>query len=61
MPTSRLSILLATLLALPAAAQGPAEDAANGDYGGYHTWPEIRAKIDEWKTARPELVHETSI
>jgi hypothetical protein len=55
----------AALLVLAApelVAQEPTlDDAANGDYGGYFTWPEIRAKIEAWKKARPELVHETAI
>lgn len=51
------------LLLLLAVAGGrvPQDDAANGDYGGYFTWPEIKAKIAAWKRARPSLVHETSI
>ncbi len=52
----RLALGLALLLA---PRQDP--DAANGDYGGYFTWPEIRAKIAGWKRERPDLVHEVSI
>jgi hypothetical protein len=40
---------------------GAQEDGANGDYGGYHTWPEIREKIGEWKRRQPGLVQETAI
>jgi Predicted carboxypeptidase len=32
-------------------------DAANGDYGGYYTWPEMQEKISEWRSKYPGLVH----
>jgi hypothetical protein len=41
---------------------GPDADiAANGDYGEYYTWPELRAKIDGWKAAHPTLIHESTL
>ncbi len=42
---------------VPAATTGSDRDASNGDYGGYFTWPEIKAKIASWQKARPDLVH----
>ncbi len=52
---------LVAFFALSAGPQDRRDDSANGDYGGYHTWPEILEKIAGWKRARPGLVHETSI
>lgn len=37
----------------------PQDDAPNGDYGYFHTWPEIRAKMAALKKSHPDLVHET--
>jgi hypothetical protein len=34
------------------------DDTPNGDYGGYYTWTEIKAKIAEWRTKYPNLVQE---
>lgn len=33
----------------------------NGDYGGYYTWPEMKDKIAAWRSAYPNLVHQTSL
>ncbi len=44
------------LLALPGD-----DDAPNGDYGGFHTWPEILEKISTLQKSRPDLVHRASL
>ena len=36
-------------------------DTPNGDYGGYYTWPELQAKIAEWRRKYPNLVYQTSL
>lgn len=43
--------------ALPTAAQTPPSDTANGDYGAYLTWPEMKEKIAAWARQYPKLVH----
>lgn len=39
----------------------PPTEKANGDYGGYFTMDEMRAKIAGWKTAHPGLVQVSSL
>jgi predicted deacylase len=47
-------------LLLPLAAL-PQEDAPNGDYGGFWTWPEMTARIEAFEKAHPGLLHRTSL
>lgn len=61
-------LALAILLGWPAVPRaqstlnGPDADiAANGDYGDFYTWPELRAKIDGWKATHPALIHESTL
>jgi carboxypeptidase T len=37
------------------------DDSANGDYGGFWTWPEIAARIGELEKAHPAILHRTSL
>ncbi len=37
------------------------DDAPNGDYGDYLTWPEMRAQIEALHTRRPDLVELSSL
>ena len=39
----------------------PQDDAPNGDYGGFWTWPEITARIDALQKAHPSILHRTSL
>lgn len=44
-----------------APATAPSDDTANGDYGGYYTWPEMKTKMAEWTAKYPRLVHTTTL
>lgn len=48
----------AALGILPVLAAG---DQPNGDYGGFYTWPEMRAELDALKKAHPRHLWETSL
>lgn len=41
--------------------QAPTDDSANGDYGGFWTWPEIRERLDALVRAHPKILHRTSL
>lgn len=56
----RLLPTLALLLSFSPALLA-VEDAPNGDYGGFYTWPEMQAKIAALKKAHPTLVYETTL
>jgi hypothetical protein len=55
--TERTELLPSAPVTQTAPAPPARNDAPNGDYGGYYTWAEIQAKIVEWQTKYPNLVH----
>jgi len=51
---------LLAILALVLCPQAP-DDAPNGDYGGFHTWPEILERLGQLEKAHPDLIRRSSI
>lgn len=49
-----LALLLVLLIQEP-------DDAPNGDYGGFFTWPEILERLDRLTKAHPDLVRRSSL
>lgn len=72
-----LLLLLALALSLPSSAQTQGRisadtlakygvevrrrDAANGDYGGFYTWPELVAQMRDWATKHADIVQVSSL
>lgn len=49
------------LFALLSALQTPTDDAPNGDYGGFYTWPEVLERIEQLRAAHPDLIERKSL